>query len=142
MNKKWIPGFSLLIIIALVSLLDSGSITGLDDPNINGADTAWMLAATGLVLLMTPGLSFFYGGMVSRKNVISTMLQSFICMGVITLVWITFGFSLAFGDSIGGFVGDPRTFAFFKGVGAHTQADLAPTIPFVLFALDSSHTWS
>lgn len=135
MSKKWIPGFALLIIIALVSLLDSGTLSGFDDPNISGADTAWMLAATGLVLLMTPGLSFFYGGMVSRKNVISTMLQSFICMGIITLVWVSFGFSLAFGDSIGGFFGDPTTFAFFKGVGASTQADLAPTIPFVLFAL-------
>ena len=136
MRKQWIPGFALLIIVALVSLLDVSSGEALlTDPNINGADTAWMLAATGLVLLMTPGLSFFYGGMVSRKSVISTMLQSFICMGVITLVWVLGGFSLAFGDSIGGFIGDPRTFAFFKGVGAATQADLAPTIPFVLFAL-------
>ena len=56
-------------------------------------------------------------------------------MGVITLVWVACGFSLAFGDSIGGFIGDPRTFALFKGVGGSTQADLAPTIPFVLFAL-------
>lgn len=136
MRKEWIPGFALLIIFALVSLLDTGSSgEALSDPNLNGADTAWMLAATGLVLLMTPGLSFFYGGMVSRKNVISTMLQSFICMGVITLVWVAFGFSLAFGDSIGGFIGDPRTFSFFKGVGGATQPDLAPTIPFVLFAL-------
>jgi len=136
MRKKWIPGFSILIIVALVSLLDvsaSGEVTV--DPNLNGADTAWMLAATGLVLLMTPGLSFFYGGMVNKRSVISTMLQSFICMGVITLVWVFCGFSLAFGDSIGGIIGDPRTFAFFKGVGGATQADLAPTIPFVLFAL-------
>lgn len=136
MSKKWIPGFSLLIIIALISLFEtSGGGDGFSDPNISGADTAWMLAATGLVLFMTPGLSFFYGGMVNRKNVISTMLQSFICMGVVTLIWITLGFSLAFGDSIGGFIGDPTTFAFFKGVGGATQADLAPTIPFVLFAL-------
>ena len=136
MRKQWIPGFALLIIVALLSLLDMPSGEEfLADPNISGADTAWMLAATALVLLMTPGLSFFYGGMVSRKNVISTMLQSFICMGVITLVWVVGGFSLAFGDSIGGFIGDPRTFAFFKGVGGATQADLAPTIPFVLFAL-------
>ena len=136
MRKQWIPGFALLMIVALLSLLDMPSGEEfLADPNISGADTAWMLAATALVLLMTPGLSFFYGGMVSRKNVISTMLQSFICMGVITLVWVVGGFSLAFGDSIGGFIGDPRTFAFFKGVGGATQADLAPTIPFVLFAL-------
>ncbi len=69
------PGFALLIIFALVSLLDTGSSgEALSDPNLNGADTSWMLAATGLVLLMTLGLSFFYGGMVSRKNVISTNL--------------------------------------------------------------------
>ena len=115
MRKQWIPGFALLIIVALLSLLDMPSGEEfLADPNISGADTAWMLAATALVLLMTPGLSFFYGGMVSRKNVISTMLQSFICMGVITLVWVVGGFSLAFGDSIGGFIGDPRTFFLFQ----------------------------
>ena len=56
------------------------------------ADIAWMLTATGLVLLMTPGLSYFYGGMVSSKNVISTMLQSFIAMGVISILWVVFGF--------------------------------------------------
>ena len=136
MKKQWIPGFALIVILALVNLLDFSSGGEMSsDPNISGADTAWMLAATGLVLLMTPGLSFFYGGMVSQKNVISTMLQSFICMGFITLVWILVGFSLAFGDTIGGVIGNPVTFTFFKGVGAATQADLAPTIPFVLFAL-------
>ncbi|MCO6359529.1 ammonium transporter [Roseivirga pacifica] len=136
MRKQWIPGFSILILLALLSLLDMPSTEAATaDPNLDGGDTAWMLAATGLVLLMTPGLSFFYGGMVSKKSVISTMLQSFICMGIITLVWVVCGFSLAFGDSIGGFIGDPTTFAFFKGVGAATQSELAPTIPFVLFAL-------
>ena len=60
-----------------------------------------MLTATGLVLLMTPGLSFFYGGMVGRRNVISTMLQSFMAMAVISIVWVVCGFSLAFGDSYG-----------------------------------------
>ncbi len=59
-----------------------------------------MLTATGLVLLMTPGLSFFYGGMVRTKNVVSTMLQSFVAMGVISLLWIVVGFSLAFGDQL------------------------------------------
>ncbi|OEK06734.1 ammonium transporter [Roseivirga misakiensis] len=136
MRKEWIPGFALLIIVACVCLLDFSSGESIvPETNIDAGDTAWMLAATALVLLMTPGLSFFYGGMVSRKNIISTMLQSFICMGVITLVWVLGGFSLAFGDSIGGFIGDPRTYAFFKGVGGSTQADLSPTIPFILFAL-------
>src|ERR1041385_6177515 len=71
---------------------------------INPGDTAWMMTATALVLLMTPGLSFFYGGMVRNKNVISTMLQSFISMSVISLLWVVVGFSLAFGDSLGGII--------------------------------------
>src|SRR3954467_13238670 len=102
---------------------------------INAGDTAWMLTATGLVLLMTPGLSFFYGGMVRMKNVVSTMLQSFVAMGVISILWIVVGFSLAFGDSIGGIIGDPRTFFMFTRVGALTHPSLAPTIPLVVFAL-------
>src|SRR5229473_458346 len=101
---------------------------------INPGDVAWMLTATGLVLLMTPGLSFFYGGMVRTKNVVSTMLQSFVAMGVISILWIVVGFSLAFGDSIGGVIGDPRTFFMFTRVGALTHPDLAPTIPLVVFA--------
>lgn len=104
------------------------------DPLVTG-DVAWMLTATGLVLLMTPGLSFFYGGMVRPKNVISTMLQSFVAMGAISLVWVVVGFSLAFGDSIGGIIGNPATFFYFRGVGPATDANLAPTIPLMLFAL-------
>src|ERR687885_1814252 len=102
---------------------------------INTGDTAWMLTATGLVLLMTPGLSFFYGGMVRTKNVVSTMLQSFVAMGVISILWIVVGFSLAFGDSVHGLIGDPRTFFMFTRVGTLTHPDLAPTIPLIVFAL-------
>jgi len=100
---------------------------------------AWMLSASGLVLLMTPGLSFFYGGMVNQKNVISTMLQSFIALGVISMLWYTVGFSLAFGDSIGGFIGNPMTFFMFNNVGTASHPSLGHSlggvaIPFVLFA--------
>ncbi|AGA31624.1 ammonia permease (plasmid) [Singulisphaera acidiphila DSM 18658] len=102
---------------------------------INSGDVAWMLTAAALVLLMTPGLSFFYGGMVGFKNVVSTMLQSVVALGVISLLWVLVGFSLAFGDSIGGFVGNPMTFFMFDGVGELTHPDLAPTIPLVMFAL-------
>src|SRR5262249_44753604 len=76
---------------------------------MNAGDVAWMLTATGLVLLMTPGLSFFYGGMVRTKNVVSTMMQSFVAMAAISILWIVVGFSVAFGDSIHGLIGDPRT---------------------------------
>jgi Amt family ammonium transporter len=94
-----------------------------------------MLTATALVLLMTPGLSFFYGGMVDKRNVLSTMLQSFIAMGLVSILWVTVGFSLAFGDSLGGVIGDPRTFFMFKNVGEAPLPALAPTIPLALFAL-------
>src|SRR2546427_4260788 len=103
-------------------------------PHTRG-DVAWMLTATGLVLLMTPGLSFFYGGMVRTKNVVSTMVQSFVAMAVISILWIVVGFSLAFGDSLHGLIGNPATFFMFTRVGASTHPDLAPTIPLILFAL-------
>jgi ammonium transporter, Amt family len=101
----------------------------------NPADIAWMLCATGLVLLMTPGLGFFYGGMVDQRNVISTMLQSFVCLGVISLLWVFIGFSIAFGESFGGIFGNPFTHFMFNRVGLSSHAVLAPTLPFALFAL-------
>jgi ammonium transporter, Amt family len=101
----------------------------------NPGDVAWMLTATGLVLLMTPGLSFFYGGMVRAKNVVSTMLQSFVAMAVISILWIVVGFSLAFGDSVHGLIGNPATYFMFSGVGTGTHPALAPTIPLIVFAL-------
>jgi len=101
----------------------------------NPGDVAWMLTATGLVLLMTPGLSFFYGGMVRAKNVVSTMLQSFVAMAVISILWIVVGFSLAFGYSVHGLIGNPATYFMFSGVGTGTHPALAPTIPLIVFAL-------
>ena len=102
---------------------------------IDTGDTAWLLVATALVLLMTPGLAYFYGGMVRKKNVISTMLQSLVCMGVITVLWVVVGFSLAFGDDIGGFIGNPATFFMMKGMVGNAVWPLAPTIPLILFAM-------
>jgi Amt family ammonium transporter len=102
---------------------------------INAGDTAWLLTASGLVLLMTPGLSFFYGGMVRKKNMISTMLQSMVALGVISVTWVAFGFSLCFGESIGGIIGNPMTYFMYRGVGMSTHPDFSPTIPFMLFSL-------
>jgi Amt family ammonium transporter len=102
---------------------------------ISNADTAWLLTSSAFVLLMTPGLSFFYGGMVRPKNVVSTMLQSYICMGVVSLLWYFFGFSLVFGESLGGIIGNPLTFAMFQNVTEAAHPVFSPTIPFVLFAL-------
>lgn len=98
-------------------------------------DTAWMILATALVLIMTPGLGFFYGGMVAKKNVISTMLQSYMAMVIVTVIWVFIGFGLSFGPSIGGFIGNPTSNLFFQNVGTTSAWSLAPTIPLLLFAL-------
>ena len=131
--KKSIP-LLILLGIAVMGVLMPAIPTQIVTEGINSGDTAWMLVATAFVLLMTPGLGYFYGGMVNTKNVISTMLQSFIAMGVISLLWVVVGFSLAFGDSIGGWIGNPTTYFMFKGVLDGKPWSLAPTIPLALFA--------
>lgn len=87
--------------------------------------------------MMTPGLSFFYGGMVGKKNVISTILQSFIAMGIISVLWVVFGFSLSFGDDIGGLglIGDPTQFFMFQHVGAKPYEKITASIPLALYAI-------
>jgi Amt family ammonium transporter len=127
--------FILVVAVSLLGVFFKPAPQAVTGGPLNPGDVAWMLTATGLVLLMTPGLSFFYGGMVRTKNVVSTMLQSFVAMAVITILWIVVGFSLAFGDSIHGLIGNPATFFMFSRVGASTHPDLAPTIPLILFAL-------
>jgi Amt family ammonium transporter len=83
----------------------------------NAADTAWMLVSAALVCLMTPGLAFFYGGLVRRKNVLSILMQCFMCMGLVTVLWMVVGFSLAFGENtLGGFIGSPLTYFMLKGL--------------------------
>jgi ammonium transporter, Amt family len=132
-KPNYIP-LLLLLALGLLAALRPALLATIVTQGINSGDTAWMLCATALVLLMTPGLAFFYGGMVNSKNVISTMLQSFVAMGIISLLWVVVGFSLAFGDSIGGFIGDPRTFFLFSNVLDGKPWSLAPTIPLMLFA--------
>lgn len=136
MNQKLskVPFFFLVLIVVLCFFIPSLPGKHTDYP-ISAADTAWMLTSTALVLIMTPGLAFFYGGMVNKKNVISTMLQSFICMALVTVIWVVFGFSLAFGDSIGGIIGNPSTFFMMKDVIGGKPWVAAPTIPLVLFAM-------
>ena len=134
MKKPALIPLILLLAISFWAVLSPSVPTQIVTEGINTGDTAWMLMATALVLLMTPGLAYFYGGMVNNKNVISTMLQSFVAMGVISILWVVVGFSLAFGDSIGGVIGDPRTFLMFKGVLDGKPWSLAATIPLVVFA--------
>lgn len=128
--------FGLLLAVLVLSFIFPGNpVNGINQEGISFPDTAWMLTSTALVLIMTPGLAFFYGGMVSKKNVISTMLQSFICMAVISILWVVLGFSMAFGDSNGGVIGNPGTFFMMQGVLGGKPWELAPTIPLVLFAM-------
>ena len=100
---------------------------------INSGDTAFVLVATALVLLMTPGLAFFYGGMVRRKNVLNTMMGSFGIIGVASIMWVLFGYSLSFGPDVGGIIGNLSYFGL-NGVGGAPNADYAGTIPQLLFA--------
>lgn len=135
-KTRYIIIFGLLVFLQVVSLTSTNnSFTSGEGSGIDKADTAWMIVATAFVLFMTPGLSFFYGGMVGYKNVISTMLQSFIALGVISLLWYLVGFSLAFGESYHGLIGNPATFFGFNNVGLATHPDFSPTIPFLIFAL-------
>ena len=146
-RRRWWVLFGLTALCSVAGLFTtthsgdfslSETLNGRDYANI-----AWMITATIFVLMMTPGLAFFYGGMVRAKNVISTMLQSFIVMGVVSVIWVVFGFSLAFGNDIGGFIGNPLDFFMLNNVGCENMngfdestIGLAVTsIPLALFAL-------
>jgi Amt family ammonium transporter len=134
---KQIAPFLVLAILAVVSLFVP-SFAPKEGVEYSSADIAWITVATALVFLMTPGLAFFYGGMVHRKNVLSTMMKSVVAAGVVSVLWVVIGFSLCFGDTIGGFIGNPTTFLFFRNVfsGAPVlQGGTAMTIPLLLFSL-------
>ena len=99
---------------------------------INTGDTAFMMICAALVFIMTPGLAFFYGGLVSRKNVLTIMMQSFISMGVVTILWFIIGFSLTFGPDVHGLIGGLK-YMFLHGVGMEANPDYGSTIPFMSF---------
>src|SRR5262245_33679594 len=100
---------------------------------INTGDTAWVLVATALVTMMTPALGFFYGGMVRKKNILSTLNLSIITMGLIGLQWVLWGYTLAFGTSMGGLIGGLDHLGL-NGIGAEPNAAYAATIPGLAFA--------
>jgi Amt family ammonium transporter len=137
MKKNWGSklNFVLLAILVCVVLFENDPYDySTSHLPIDSGDTAWMIVASAFVLLMTPGLAFFYGGMVNIKNVISTMLQSFVALGVISVAWVVIGFSLAFGDSFYGIIGSPITYFSFKNVTLAPHPEFGPTIPFLIFA--------
>ena len=101
---------------------------------INSGDTAWVLVSAALVLLMTPGVAFFYGGMVRAKSVLNMMMMSFGAMATVGVLWVLFGYSEAFGNSIGGVIGNPLEFAGLKGLMAPSAVSgTVPTLAFVAF---------
>lgn len=147
-KKRWIILMTAMVIFAIWGAFapehsfecEFGTAEG----QINPADVAWLITATIFVLMMTPGLSFFYGGMVGARNVISTMLQSFIAMGLISVLWVVIGFSLCFGDDVGGLgiIGNPLSFPMLSNVGGATYITEntgkfvgGASIPLALFAL-------
>jgi ammonium transporter, Amt family len=109
---------------------------GADGSTADSGDTAWMLIATALVMVMLPGLALFYGGLVRRKNVLSTIMHSFFGLALVSVVWVAVGFSLAFGKDVGGFglIGNPFDFVGFISVSLSPNPTYGPTIPFILFA--------
>ncbi len=143
-TAKQIVPFLVLLALVLIgaftkpdSLFDPATVLGEDGTpkyQYDSGDIAWMLTSCAFVFLMTPALAFFYGGMVGRKNVLSTMIKSTVSVGIISVMWIAIQFSLCFGESIGGFIGNPTTFLFFKNVMNGEPWSAASTIPLPLFA--------
>ena len=103
-------------------------------PKIDTGDTAWILMSTALVMLMTPGLAMFYGGMVRRKNVLGTIMHSFIAIALVSVQWILIGYSLSFGPDVKGLIGN-LSWAGLQGVGLTPNADYAPTVPHLAFMI-------
>ncbi|MCX6122239.1 MAG: ammonium transporter [Ignavibacteriales bacterium] len=101
---------------------------------IDTGDTTWMLVSTALVMLMTPGLALFYGGMVRQKNVLGTIMQSFVALGVVTVQWVLIGYSLSFGPDIHGIIGNLQWFGL-QGVGLEPNPEYAATIPHQAFMM-------
>jgi Amt family ammonium transporter len=101
---------------------------------INGADTAWVLVSSALVMLMTPGLALFYGGLVRQKNALSTIMHSFFMLGLVSVLWALIGYTLAFGPSVGGVIGG-LSYIGLNGVGLEPNADYAATIPHLAFMI-------
>lgn len=100
---------------------------------VNTGDTAFMILCTALVCLMTPGLAFFYGGLARKNNILTMMAQSFISVGITTLMWVFGGFGLAFGSDVSGVIGNPADYFLLKNVGSLSNLLEGATIPFIIF---------
>jgi len=100
--------------------------------NINSGDTAFILLCTALVCLMTPALALFYGGLVRQRDMVSIMIQNFVCIGIVGIIWVLGGFSLVFGQDIGGVLGNPFEYFGMYGVGVIPHPTIGPSIPFIM----------
>jgi Amt family ammonium transporter len=130
--------FCMLVLVPLAVMAQDTSpaanvtAAGTAIAKIDSGDTAWVLMSTALVMLMTPGLALFYGGMVRSKNVLGTIMHSFIAIALVSIQWILFGYSLSFGPDVNGFIGN-LSWAGLGNVGLTPNADYAPTVPHLAF---------
>ena len=113
------------------------SYNGTDVPGTDEVGTVWILFCGCLTMIMTPGAAFAYGGLRQKKHVLTISMQCFIAMALGSIAWVAVGFSLAFGESMGGFIGDPRTFFLFKDVGSAPHAGISPGVPLIVTAFFS-----
>jgi len=131
MNRKMI--LSAVLLLAMLFLMPM-SVHAQVDTKIDAGDTAFVLLSAALVMLMTPGLAMFYGGMARRKNVLGTIMHSFIAIAIVSVQWILIGYSLSFGPDIKSIIGG-LDWAFLKGVGTAPNPDYAPTVPHLAFMI-------
>ncbi len=123
------------LVIGYLSVFFAGASAGeYDGALINSGDTAWMLMSAALVMLMTPAVGFFYGGMVSSKNVVSVLKQSVIILALVSVQWVVIGYTLSFGGDVGGIIGNLQFFGL-RDVGFAPNADYAATIPHLVFVI-------
>lgn len=122
--------------MSLLAIAAPAAARAADDApaELSAGDISYMCVATLLVLIMTPALGFFYGGLVRRKNAINTIMMSMVCLGIITVQWFVYGYSISFGPDVGGIIGN-LDWAFFNHVGLEAFPDYSPTIPHVLYAM-------
>jgi Amt family ammonium transporter len=129
MRKKW--KFLITLLILFISIQ---GVYGSDGKNVDTGITAWMLMSTTLVLLMIPGLAMFYGGLVRTKNVLGTVMHSFIAMGIISVLWVIVGYSLSFGRNVlGGWFGWSNDYLFLKGIDSNVMEAGIPEYVFSMF---------
>lgn len=133
MNRRWFQCLTAMLAVGGLWPSRVGA-QEVSQAAINSGDTAWVLISAALVLLMTPGLAFFYGGLVRRKNMLSVLMQCFSLMGVITLLWVVAGYSLAFGPDVKGIIGN-LSWAGLRGVTGAPEPLYAATIPHQAFMI-------